>query len=74
MEDVGRLGALALALLRALAIVALDKGRRPPFAYMPSGLSAPTLVSLWVQPWQQRVSTWHHLSISKHVIKLICMS
>ncbi len=32
LEDGGRLGAHALTLLRALAIVALDKGRRPPFA------------------------------------------
>jgi hypothetical protein len=49
MEDGGRLGAHALALLRALAIVALEKGRRPPFTHMAVGLSAPTLVSLWIQ-------------------------
>jgi len=67
-EDGGRLGAHALALLRALAIVALAKGRRPPFAYM----LAPALVSLWVQRWQQRLSAWLHLAISKHVIMLLC--
>ncbi len=72
MEDGGRLGAHALALLSALAIVALEKGRRLPFAHRAVGLSAPTLVSLWVQRWQQRMSTWLHLAISKHVTKLLC--
>jgi hypothetical protein len=49
MKDGGCLRTHALALLRALAIVALDKGRRPPFAYRPAGLFAPTMVSMWVQ-------------------------
>jgi hypothetical protein len=48
MEDGGRLGAHAFHLLMALEIVALDKERRPPFAYRAGGLSTPTLVSLWV--------------------------
>ena len=48
IEDGGRLGAHALALLRALATLAMDKGRRPPFAYMATGLSAPALTFLWV--------------------------
>ena len=72
MEDGGRLGAHTLALVPALAIVALDKGKRPPFAYMSVGLYAPTILSLWVQRWQQRLSTWLHLAISKHVTKLLC--
>ena len=46
MEDGGRLGAHVLAFIRASAIVALDKGTRPPFAYRSAGLSAPTLVSI----------------------------
>jgi len=33
VEDGGRLGAHALALLKALATVALQKGHRPPHAY-----------------------------------------
>ena len=49
MEDGGRLGAHALALLRALVVVALDKERHSPFAYRSSGSSVPTLVSFWVQ-------------------------
>ena len=32
----------------AAGIVALDNGRRHPFASKSSGLSAPTLVALWV--------------------------
>jgi hypothetical protein len=41
VENGGRLGARALVLLRALVIVALDKGGRPPFAYRPGGRFAP---------------------------------
>jgi len=33
IEDGGRLGAHVHALLRAMATVTLEKGRRPPFAY-----------------------------------------
>ena len=69
VEDGGRLGAHALALFRALAVVAIEKGRRPPFAYKAANIVAATLVSLWVQRWQQRMSSWLHMAISKHVIR-----
>ena len=46
MEDVGRLGAHAHALLTAPATVALEKGRRPPCAHRVHASSAPTLSSL----------------------------
>ena len=72
MEDVGRLGAHALALLRALAIVALDKGKRPPFAYRSARLCVPIKVSLWVQRLQQHMCAWLNLAISEHVNKLSC--
>jgi len=72
MEYGGRLGTHALALLRALAIVALEKGRCPLLAYKSSRLSTPILVSLWVRRWQHRMPTWLHLAISKHVIRLLC--
>ena len=49
MENGGRLGAHALALLRALVVVVLDKERHSSFAYRSSGSSVPTLVSFWVQ-------------------------
>jgi len=73
MEDGVRLGAHAIALLRSLAIVALDKGKRPPFAHRASGPSSPTMLPLWVQRWHQRLSSWFHLAISKHVIRLMCL-
>ena len=49
LEDGGRLGAHAQALLRSFATLAIEKGRRPPRAYRDSSSSAPTLASLWVQ-------------------------
>jgi len=51
MEDEGCLGAHVFALLRALAIVALDKGKHPPppFVYKSAGFFASTPVSLWVR-------------------------
>jgi len=73
IEDGGRLEAHAIALLRSLAIVALDKGKRPSFAHRALfGPSSPTLMSLWVKRWQQRISSWLHLAISKHVTRLMC--
>ena len=72
MEDGGRLGAHAQALLRTLVVVALDKGRRPPFSHRAATPSVPTLTSLWVQRWQQRLSSWLHLALSKQVIRMLC--
>ena len=46
IKDGGRLGARALALLKALTIFALEKGRRPLFAYRAHAAFAPTLDSL----------------------------
>jgi hypothetical protein len=46
LEDGGSIGAHAQALLRPLAVVALEKGKSPSFAYMASAHSAPTLTSL----------------------------
>jgi hypothetical protein len=57
LEDGGRLGAHAHTLLRSFATLAIEKGRRPPLSYRDSSSSAPTLASLWVQRWQQRMST-----------------
>jgi hypothetical protein len=72
LEDGGRLGAHAQALLRSFAALAVDKGRRPPLAYRDSSFSAPTLVSIWVQRWQQRLSSWMHLALSKQVLRILC--
>ncbi len=71
VEDGGRLEAHALALFKALATVALEKSRQPSHAYRFHKPPAPTLASLWTQRWQQRISSWLHLAISKHVIRLV---
>ncbi len=71
-EDGGRLGAHAQALLRSFAILAIEKGRRPPLAYRDTSSSAPTLASLWVHRWQQRLSTCMHLALSKEVLRILC--
>jgi len=73
IEDGIRLGANARVLLTALATVALEKGRRPPFAHHAHAFSIPTLASLWVRRWQRRMSIWLHLAISKHVIRIMCL-
>ena len=72
VEDGGRLGAHALALLRGLAIAALAKGRSPPGPGREGMLTHPMLVSRWTQKWQQQISTWLHLALSKHTLRLLC--
>ena len=62
IEDGGRLGAHAQALLRALATTALTNGRSPPFAKGTEKMTHNMLVSMWVRRWQQRISTWLHLA------------
>jgi hypothetical protein len=74
VEDGGRLGAHTQALLRALAIAALSKGRKRPFAKGVEEMTHPMLVSLWVRRWQQRVSSWLHPAISRHVVRMLCPS
>ena len=72
VKDGGRLGAHALALLKALDIVALEKDCQPPHAYRACATSTPTQASLWARRWHQHMSTWPNLAISKHVIRLMC--
>jgi len=72
VEGRGRLGAHAQALLRALASTILSKGRKPPYAKGVEAMTYPMLVSLWVKRWQQRISEWLHLAISRHVVRMLC--
>jgi hypothetical protein len=72
IEDGGRLGAHAQALLRSLATAALAKGRAPPFARGVDNITHNMQVSLWVRRWQQRLSAWVHLAISRHTMRLLC--
>ena len=72
IEDGGRLGAHAQALLRSLAAAALAKGRTPPFAMGVERLAYNMQISLWVRRCQQRLSALVHLSISRHAVRLLC--
>jgi len=51
LEDGGHLGAHSHALLRSFTVVAIEKGRHPPFAYSDFSSSAQALTSRWVQRW-----------------------
>ena len=72
LEDSGRIGAHAKALLRSIATLVTETERRPPLSYIYSSSSAPTLASLWVQRWQQRLSTKLHFALSKQVLRIVC--
>jgi len=75
LEDGGRLGAHAHAFLRSLAGRVFHHGRRSRSpACDPSGnilrSDGATHVSLWVQRWQRHISSWHHLSLSRQLLRL----
>jgi hypothetical protein len=74
VEDGGRLGAHAQALLRALATTDLSKDRKPPFEKGVEEMKHPMMASLWVRRLQQRVSSWLHLAISRHDVRMLCPS
>ena len=71
IEDGGRLGAHAQDLLRAMAASTPAKGRKPPFTKGVEDMTHAMLVSQWVKRWQQRISAWMHLAISRHVVRLL---
>ena len=56
IEEGGRLGEHAQALMRSLAIAALAKERTPPFAMGVEKLTHNMQISMWVRRWQQRLS------------------
>jgi len=72
IEDGGRLGGHAQALLGALATSTMAKGMTPPFARCTADLTYPMQISLWVRRWHQRISSWLHLSLSRHTLRLLC--
>ena len=68
MEDGGtlRVGAHALALLKMLAEYAVAQGcYSSPDSRSP--LTPHMQVSLWMQRWQQRLSTWLQVSLSQQI-------
>ena len=69
MEDGGTLGAHAHALLKTLAEHAVSAGRHSsPDSRSP--LSPSMQVSLWMQRWQNRLSTWLHVRLSQQILRL----
>ena len=69
MEDGGRFRAHALAFLRSLAEHAVSQGvfcAPDSFASLKPAMQ----VSLWVQRWQQRLSAWLHVSLSRQLLRL----
>ena len=69
MEDGGTLGAHALALLNQLAEFAVSRGCFcSPDSRAP--ITAPMQVSLWMQRWQHRLSTWLHVTLSQQLLRM----
>ena len=69
MEDGGRFGAHALAFFGSLAEHAVSQGvfcSPDSFASLKPAMQ----VSLWVQRWQQRLSAWLHVSLSRQLLRL----
>ncbi len=50
----------------------LPRGAPPPFARGVDKLTHNMQISLWFRRWQQRLSAWVHLSISRHAVRLLC--
>ena len=71
IEDGGRIGAHGQALLRMLAEYAVAKGKLPPFARHSAPPTPPAAVSLWTRRWQQRLSVWLHLTLSRQVLRYL---
>ena len=74
VEDGGRMGAHAHVALRMLDEYAVSKGRLSPYAkHMPPPPPPPAPphvgVALWTRRWQQRLSTWLHLILSRQVLR-----
>ena len=65
IEDGGRIGAHGQVVMRMLGEHAVAKGKIPPGPKNATPPSSPVAVSLWVRKWQQRLSTWLHLTLSR---------
>ena len=74
IEDGGRLGAHAQAALRLIAEYAVGKGRLPPMGRNRTPPLPPVAVALWVRRWQQRLSAWLHLTLSRQVLRYLAPS
>jgi len=74
MEDGGRIGAHGQAALRMLAEYAVAKGKLPPMSSRAAPLRHSEAVALWVRRWQQKLSVWLHLTLSRQVLRYLALS
>ncbi len=74
MEDGGRIGAHGQAALRMLAEYAVAKGKLPPLAACAVPPLPPVAVAMWVRRWQQKLSVWLHLTLSRQVLRYLALS
>ena len=71
MEDGGRIGAHGQATLSMLVGYAVAKGKLPPLPARAAPLLPPEAVAMWVRRWQQRMSVWLHLTLSRQVLRYL---
>ena len=74
MEDGGRIGAHGQAALRMLAESAVAKGKAPPMSTRVAPLQHLEVVAVWVRRWQQKLSVWLHLPLSRQVLRYLAPS
>ena len=74
MEDGGRIGARGQAALRMLAEYVVAKGKLPPLPMRDAPLLPLEAVAMWVRRWQQRLSVWLHLTLTRQVLRYLAPS
>ena len=74
MEDGGRIGAHGHAALRMLAEYDVAKGKTPPRSRSAAPPKPPEVVAMWVRRWQQKLSAWLHLTLSRPVLRYLAPS
>ncbi len=74
MEVGGRIGAHSQAVLRMLVEYAVAKGKLPSLPARAAPLLPAEAVAMWVRRWQQRLSVWLHLTLSRQVLRYLAPS
>ena len=74
MEDGGRIGARGQAVPRMLAEYDVAKGKMPSLPARAPPILPPEAVAMWVRRWQQRLSVWLHLTMSRQVLRYLAPS
>ena len=74
MEDGGRIGAPGQATFRMLAKYVVAKGKAPLMSARAAPLQPPEAVAMWMRRWQQKLSGWLHLTLSRQVLRYLVPS